>query len=123
MAEESHITGDWFVGEDKIFPFTIYQKSAAGVLSSTPQDISGWALKWEMRISDTAPDPATLTKVTPTGITINAGTGGTGFVTIASNDTDTLAPRAYRHSLKRTDAGSETELLYGNAVLGKRTTR
>lgn len=123
MAEESNITGEWYVGEDKTFPFTIYQKSAAGVLSGTPQDITGWALKWELRISDTSVDPATLTKTTSAGITINAGTGGTGFVTIADTDTDALSPRVYRHALKRTDDGSETVLLYGDATLGKRTTR
>jgi hypothetical protein len=123
MAEESHISGDWYVGEDKVFPFTIYQKSADGVLSTTPQNISGWALRWDMRRNDNEVDPPVLTKTTSAGITITDGPNGVGTIAIASADTDALSPRMYRHSLKRTDAGSETELLFGNAVLGRRTTR
>jgi hypothetical protein len=123
MAEQSDITSEWYVGEDKVFPFTIYQKSAAGVLSTTPQAITGWALRWDVRLNDNAADPPIITKTTGAGIAITDGPSGQGTITIDDTDTDSLAPRVYRHSLKRTDAGSETELLYGNAVLGKRTTR
>jgi hypothetical protein len=123
MAEASSIVGDWYVGEDKVFPFTIYQKTSAGVLTTTPQDITGWSMKWEMRRSDGAADPVVLSKTTSAGIAITSGPSGTGTITIDDTDTDSLDPRLYRHSLKRTDAGSETVLLYGNAVLGKRTTR
>jgi hypothetical protein len=122
MAEESHIT-EWYVGEDKVFPFTIYQKTAAGVLTTTPQDITGWTLRWDLRRSDTAADPVVLTKATPTGVTIDPGTGGTGFVTVLDTDSDTLAPNAYRHALKRDDANFETILSYGNAILKKRAAR
>jgi hypothetical protein len=123
MAEESSITGDWFVGEDKVFPFTIYQKGADGVLTTTAQDITGWALRWDVRRSDSEADPPVLTKATGSGISITSGINGQGTVTIADTDTDALSPRTYRHALKRTDDGSETVLLFGNAVLGKRTTR
>jgi len=123
MAEVSSIGSDWFVGEDKVFAFTIYQKTPAGVLTTTPQDISGWTLRWDMRRSDNEADPAVLTKATGSGIAITSGPNGQGTITIDDTDTDTLAPRLYRHALKRADPGSETVLLYGNAVLGKRTAR
>jgi hypothetical protein len=67
MAEQSDITSEWYVGEDKVFPFTIYQKSAAGVLSTTPQAITGWALRWDVRLNDNAADPPIITKTTAPG--------------------------------------------------------
>lgn len=124
MAEQSNITGDWYIGEDKVFPFTIYQKTALGVLTSTPQDITGWAIRWDMRRSDSESDPVVLMKATGgSGIAITSGVSGQGEISIADTDTDALTARVYRHGLKRTDDGSETVLLFGNAVLGKRTTR
>lgn len=124
MAEESNISTDFYIGEDKEFPFIIYQKDASGNLTTTPQNLTGWSLRWDMRKTDNAIDPVVLTKSTGgSGITIDVGSGGTGTITIADTDTDALPPRVYRHALKRTDNGSETVLLYGNAVLGKRTTR
>lgn len=122
MAEQSHIS-EWYVGEDKTFAFIVYQKTAAGLLTSTPQDITGWALRWDVRRSDNEADPVVLSKSTAVDITITPGTGGTGTIAIADTDTDALPARLYRHALKRTDAGSETVLLYGNAVLTKRTAR
>ena len=122
MAEQSHIS-EWFVGEDKTFAFTIYQKTAAGVLTATPQDITGWALRWDLRRSDNEADPVVLSKSTAVDIVIAPGTGGTGTIAIFDTDTDSLTPLLYRHALKRTDAGSETVLLYGNAPLTKRTAR
>jgi len=130
MAEQADIgydnnqKPDWFVGEDKIFAFTIYQKTAAGVLTSTPQNITGWALRWDMRRTDSEADPVVLTKASGgSGITITDGPNGQGQVLIDDTDTDTLVPRLYRHALKRTDSGSETLLLWGSASLAKRTTR
>lgn len=123
MAEAASIVSDWYVGEDKIFAFQIFQKSADGVLTTTPQDITGWAMKWEMRRSDNEADPPVLSKTTSAGIAITSAAQGQGTITIADTDTDSVTPRMYRHALKRTDDGSETVLLFGNAVLGKRTTR
>jgi len=122
MAEQSHIT-DWAIGEDKTFAFTIYQKTAASVLTSTPQDITGWTLRWDMRRSDSEADPVVLSKVTPAQIVINPGTGGTGYIVIEDIDTDLLSGRVYRHAMKRADLGSETVLFFGNALLAKRATR
>jgi hypothetical protein len=123
MAEASSITNDWYVGEDKIFAFTVYQKTPEGVLTTTPQNITGWSLRWDMRRSDNEADPPVISKTTGAGIAVTSGPNGQGTITIDDADTDALVPRLYRHSLKRTDPGSETELLFGNAVLGKRTTR
>lgn len=123
MSEEANISSDWFVGEDKIFAFTIYQKSAAGVLTTTPQDISGWSLRWDLRRSHQEGDPVVLSKSTAAGITISDGPNGQGQIAIADTDTDSLSPRLYYHALKRTDADSETVLLQGFATLRKVATR
>lgn len=124
MSEEANISSDWFIGEDKIFAFTIYQKTAAGVLTTTPQDISGWALRWDLRRSHLEGDPVVLSKSTGgSGITITSGPAGTGQIAIADTDTDALPPKLYYHALKRTDADSETVLLQGFATLRKVTTR
>jgi hypothetical protein len=123
MAQESHISDDWFVGEAKAFPFTIYQEDATGVVTTTPQDITGWALRWDLRRSDSEADPVVLTKAIGTGISITNGPLGQGTITLVATDAAALQPRIYRHALKRTDAGSETVLFVGNAVLKKATTR
>jgi hypothetical protein len=88
MAEASSIVSDWYVGEDKVFAFTIYQKSADGTLTTTPQDITGWSLKWELRRSDSEADPAIITKTTGSGIVVTSGVNGQGAITIDDTDTD-----------------------------------
>lgn len=124
MAEEANIPSDWYIGEDKIFAFTIYQKTSAGVLTTTPQAITGWALRWDVRRYDSEADPAVLSKSTAGGtITITDGPNGQGQIALADTDTDALPSRVYRHALKRVDDGSETVLLFGNAILKRATTR
>lgn len=115
MAIEQHVTADdqWFLGEDKSLVITVYQSDG-----TTPQDITGWALSWRLKrkLSD-ADASALLTKTTSSGIALTTAASGVCTVTIADTDTDDIAPDTYQHELKRTDAGQETVLLYGDCTL------
>lgn len=119
MAIEQNIgpAVDYFTGEDKSLPFTIYQADEA-----TLQDISGWSLSWmvKRRKSDADAD-ALVTKTTAAG-GIALTTPGSGVCTVTVTDTDIAAVLGgvlHYHELKRTDAGFETVLSYGSLVLSQ----
>lgn len=93
---------------------------------STPQNMTGWALKFVVRaMKNGRPDQ------TATGLVMSATTGagtisigngnGTGdkaTVTIADTDITTWPPgRSYSGALWRTDDGSDTPLWAGPVVL------
>lgn len=91
----------------------------------TPRNVATYALSWllKKRVTDLDAN-AVITKVTPAGITITGifnvdPTLNTQIVEIPLADTDTLSVRhgAYHHELKRTDAGFETVLCSGMAIL------
>lgn len=126
MAVETHITADHdlFIGEDKSLVCTIYQSDYAvnpltGVVSGTAQNITGWTLSWVLKRKTSDADvSAILTKTTAAGgIALTTAASGIATVTIADTDTDTFTPGTYYHELKRTDAGFETVLITGRAVL------
>lgn len=143
MARALHITADHdvFLGEDKEIHFgPVYASSgltdaqlavliAAG--TATPVDASTWDLIWVLRRKDKTADPALIEKATgsPVGITVegtfNASQAlNTQDVVVALVDTDSYDPTSspavalragkYRHSLKRTEDGSETILAFGD---------
>jgi hypothetical protein len=117
MAIQQNITAadGWFTGEDKTLEFEVLEPDGA-----TPEDVTGWALEWQLRPVANAADPPTLSKV-PTIIGTYNAVRATNTqrveVTIAASDTAALTARTYQHALKRTDAGSETVLSYGSALL------
>jgi hypothetical protein len=119
MANEVHIedSDHWFVGEDKILEFTVYQSDGI-----TPQNITGWTLEWVLRKAASA-IAATLSKTTAAGITITNALAGICQVAITDDDTVALAPGTYFHTLRRTDSGSETVLAFGTCVLKHAATR
>lgn len=105
VAIETNIPrGRLFVGEDKVFQYTIYQSDGV-----TPQDITGWTLSWTLAASSSG---AAL--ITVAGVITNAA-GGVLTVTVPDtpSGTDALSDGMYWHELKRTDAGSETVLAWG----------
>lgn len=128
MATESPISraAGWFAGEDKVLKFPVYQ--ADGV---TPEDVTGWAFAWVLRKRDDDPDPPVLEKTTVGGGITITGTYNADpavntqrvEVAIADTDTENLDAGRYRHSLKRTDEGSETILAFGDAYLQRATAR
>ena len=104
---------DWFIGEDKSLPFTIYQSD-----KRTIQAITGWTLSWMLKRSLADADvDALLTKTTTSGISLTTPASGLCTVTIADTDTDSIEPGRYYHELKRMDDGNETVLSQGRCVL------
>ena len=135
MAHEKHFTkdDDLFVGDDIALEFEVFEDDLVvdddgAYVSGTPQDVAGWALAFAVRTSDTTSAAAVLSKTTSAGITItgtfdDVHADNTQRVVVAIADTDTydgavlVAPKTYRYSLKRTDAGSEKTLAFGKFVL------
>ena len=118
MAVESPITLEdkWFIGERKVFEFTIVKDGVA-------VDISSWDLEWVLRQAPGAPEPllskgtAEITKSDPTN----------GVCRVIIEPTDTIAIEIgggdYYHTLKRTDGGNDAVLAFGEAVLREAATR
>jgi hypothetical protein len=119
--EDASIFNNWFIGEDKGLIVTIYQ-TVNGVMTATPQNISGWQLRYDLRLTAESPGPALLTKSTGAGITITDAPNGVLQIRIDSSDTDALDALVYTHALKRTESGSETVLFTGTALLQRATT-
>ena len=114
-AREANITTAeaWFKGEDRTIHIDVDQADG-----TTPQNMTGWALTWELLSSNSG--PALLTKTTAAaGISITNGDGTNDRAAVTINDTDTepLAGGVYYYRLRRTDAGNEVVLTYGSAVL------
>lgn len=131
MAIEFNVTAadHFFLGEDKVLEFVVFDLDG-----TTPFNVAGLSLEWNMRRTDKAGDPAILTK-TPTVVGVFNSNPATNTqrvrVTFASDDTDPLvttlytlkAGFAYRHSLKRKDAGNEIILSYGSLTFLQATER
>ncbi len=110
-------SANWFVGEDRIFRFTVVDELGAA------QDISTFALEWVLRLRPNSTN-AVITKTTGGGgIAITDGPNGVCEVTIDDTDTLSLAPEKYFHTLRRSDAGSEVVLAFGDAILKQAATR
>lgn len=111
--EDIATSDGWYLDEDKGLVITVYQSDG-----TTPQSISGWSLSWMLkrRLTD-ADASAILTKTTASGIALTTPASGICTVTIADTDTTSIASGDYYHELKRTDAGYESVLVTGKAVL------
>lgn len=114
MSNRQDITPEdfWFVGEDKVFPFTIYQSDGV-----TRQSITGWSLQYTVRDAATYPTPVITRATGGSGITITNGAQGEGEVLIRAVDSARLSPGLYWHRIKRTDADSEQNEVHGEAWL------
>ena len=119
MALEFNVTAadKFFLGEDKIIDFTIFD--AGGIV---PLNVAGFSLEWSLKKTDKAGDPGILVKTVGSGLSIvgvwnavPATNTQRVRLTFASIETDLLkAGVAYRHSLKRTDVGNEGILSFGS---------
>lgn len=120
-------SGTLFVGEDKVFRFEVLQRRTDGLphdATSVPEDMTGWALLFDVRKKDTSPDPAILSKTpTITGVYNVLRATNTQRAVTALTDTEMNLFRAktYRYSVKRMDDGSETVLVRGNFAPEKAT--
>jgi len=106
----------WFAGEDKTFTFTIKKADESA------QDITGWTLEWELRLSRYAAT-SLLSKTVGSGITITNGPAGILTVALAQADTVSLKAGSYYHGLARTNGGSWDVNLEGQAILRKAAVR
>lgn len=107
---------NWFIGEDKIFEFTVVDSDG------DIQDISGWSLEWVLRQRPDR-DAAVLTKTDEDGIELTSPASGICQVTITDANTLALSPGSYYHTLRRDDDDSETVLSFGEAILRQAATR
>lgn len=110
MALTADILSNFYIGEAKSLVFTIYQSDG-----TTPQNITGWAVTYNLRTSKTA--SATISKTVGSGITLTTPASGILTVTLSASDTSALTERTYVQGLKRTDSGSETVLAEGQVVV------
>ena len=113
IAESHH----WMIGEDRTIRIDVLQSDDV-----TPQAMTGWALTWELL--DKRGGTVLLSKTTAAGgITIGNGDATDDRATIPVADTDLEAvaslavPGTFFHVLRRTDAGSEAVLAFGDAVI------
>ena len=119
MASELNIggSGSLFVGEDKSLIIEVLD--SLGV----PVNVSGWSIIFDIRKKDSSPE-AILSK-TPTVQGVYNATRSVNTqrvaVQLTSANMDLFKEATYRHSLKRTDSGSETVLAWGNFVVQKAT--
>jgi hypothetical protein len=103
----------FFLGEDKTITFDV-----TGPDGVTPQVMTGWALTWELKTSAAA--AASLSKTTGASTIALSNVHSTNdraTVTITDGDTEALGAGAYYHHLRRTDAGAEQVLAYGDVTL------
>ena len=110
MSIEQPITStdNFFLGEDKTITFDV--TTAAGV---SPQTMPGWALTWELKAS--AGGTVHITKTA--SLSSKFGTNDRATGTITDGNTEAIAAGAYFHVLRRTDAGSEQILAFGDVTL------
>ena len=101
-----------FIGEDRTINIDVNEADG-----HTPQTMTGFALTWELKDSITG--TVRVTKTVGSGITIGNGDGTDDRAAIALADTDTegLTAGTLFHHLRRTDAGSELVLAFGNVIL------
>jgi hypothetical protein len=103
---------EFFIGEDRTINIDVKQSD-----ESTAQTMTGWSLTWELKPS---PGEAfSIQKTTSDGITIGNGVGtdDRASITIGDGDTEAIEPGVYYHQLRRTDAGSEQLLSFGDVTL------
>jgi hypothetical protein len=82
-----------------------------GAIGHRIQDVTGWTFEWILK---DGPDTTAVLSVVPS-IT-DAATGVVDTI-VADTDTVLLVAKKYWYTFKRTNAGNETILAYGDAVL------
>jgi hypothetical protein len=101
---------------------------ARSVVGRKIQDITGYTMEWVLRAGPTAVSDL-LTKTIGDGITITDAGNGICQVALAADDTADsdgviiIQPGDYFHTLRKTNAGDESVLAFGLAVLRLGATR
>lgn len=103
-------SGMLFVGEDKKVRLELLD------LSGNPVDMAGWEMLFDVRKSDTAPDPAIFSKVPALEgafDALRANNTQRAWIQLTDTELNTVKAKTYRFSWKRMDDGSETVLSRG----------
>jgi hypothetical protein len=111
-------SGKLFVGEDKTFRHETIDASG------NPVDMTGWDVRFDVRKSDKAPDPAIFSKTAAIVGVYNATRAVNtqrAVVTLSDTEMNTVQEKTYRFSWKRMDDGIETVLSRGPFVVEKAT--
>jgi len=116
MAEDVTIgtSGALFVDEDKTVKLELLDTS------DVPVDMSGWTVVLDVRSTDKSGTSLLSKTASITGSYNSTRASNTQRAVFTIADTDqpastfTRTSTPYRYSIKRTDAGSETILAYGN---------
>ncbi len=112
MATQT-FTFEMFTGEDVSFPVTIYQSDG-----TTPQNISGWALRFVLHPPS---GPPVVTLTTAGGeIALTTPLSGLATVTLGAGKTALLPSGDYVCYVERADSGFDAILADGTATLKAR---
>lgn len=109
--------GSLFLGEDKTLEFEVLDDS------DVPVDMTGWALTFDAKVSEFG-DTSDLSKtasITGSYSATRSSNKQRAVVTLTDTDTEALNAITYQYSLKRTDAGFETIINYGDLVFERAT--
>jgi hypothetical protein len=126
MPAEVTIGGndDLFIGEDKTLRFELWDETDP----TKSIDMAGWVMVFDVRIKDTSPDPAILSKTPTLSGTFNVTRTlnlQRAFVSLSDDDTNLFlggkGKKTYRWSWKRMDANGETVLGRGDFTPKKAT--
>ncbi|MDH5244844.1 MAG: hypothetical protein OEW98_00220 [Betaproteobacteria bacterium] len=122
MAIDDTLDG-LYVGADHAVVLTVYSDTA----QTTCQDIAGWTLVLDIRKTDTAPT-ALLSATGVVSGTFDADPAVNTQVATFTLSDDDLAAATFpgddptrRYSIKRTDAGFEQPVRFGDVTLGRVT--
>ena len=96
----------WFVGEDKVLRFTVYQDDEIAL-----ENISGWTTSFQM-----SNELLAAPFFTAAGVNIDP-LNGVSEVTVPGADTLTNGPGLVYYSFRRTNSGSASVLVHGTIVL------
>lgn len=94
-------------GAARSLVFTVYTSTGA------KQDVSGWAVSWDVRVSNDSPGTFVALSTATSGVTLSDPTNGQITVTLTAAQA-TIPVGSYRHTLARTDTGSESVLANGS---------
>ncbi len=103
----------FYQGERISHPVTVYVQG-----TSRPRDITGLALKYVIRSTQSTTGSALITKSTANGgIVISGSTTGLATITLTTTDTAGLAPGNYFYSMADTTSNEEAVLVDGALVV------
>ena len=125
IRQDISLESYFFIGTLQPIEFEVLQSiPGVKVAELPPRDVTGWTdLIWQCR-SKVGASSALITKSSSSGIAIvgtydavRANNTQRVVVTVEAPDTAALAPGFFAHALKRTTAGGEEVLVFGDCVL------